>query len=126
MKGMRSLSPSAQPPVLGALKFKTGWIPGLMHDLTIALHNIRIRPSFSLMGACFKGRQSAIFSIFNSLFLRPLPFPASSQLIDLDETAPKWNLKYVGVSNIDSFEWSKSKFHVRQHGILSNAQLQHG
>ncbi len=26
----------------------------------------------------------------------------------MDETAPKWNLKYVGVSNPDSYEWRKS------------------
>jgi len=50
----------------------------------------------------------AIFSIFNSLFLRPLPFRESNRVIELDETAPKWNLKYVGVSNPDSYEWRKS------------------
>src|SRR5260370_39239141 len=51
---------------------------------------------------------AAIFSIFNSLFLHPLPFAESDRLIDLDETAPKWNLKYVGVSSADFDEWSKS------------------
>src|SRR5258708_4906370 len=51
---------------------------------------------------------AAIFSVFNGLFLRPLPFAESDRLIELDETAPKWNLKYVGVSNPDSYEWRKS------------------
>src|SRR5207249_2922726 len=47
-------------------------------------------------------------SVFNGLFLRPLPFAESDRLIELDETAPKWNLKYVGVSNPDSYEWRKN------------------
>jgi predicted permease len=50
---------------------------------------------------------SAIFSIFNGLFLRPLPFERPDRLVDLDETAPKWNLKYVGVSNPDYAAWRK-------------------
>jgi putative ABC transport system permease protein len=113
MKGMRfTRRPYAAPPALGALTFKRGWMPGLMHDLTIALRNIRIRPSFSLMvvGMLALGvaGNAAIFSIFNSLFLRPLPFDQSGRLVDLDETAPKWGLKYVGVSNIDLFEWRKT------------------
>jgi putative ABC transport system permease protein len=50
---------------------------------------------------------AAIFSIFNALFLRSLPFSESNRLIELDETAPKWNLKYVGVSNPDYYAWHK-------------------
>ena len=48
---------------------------------------------------------AAIFSIFNGLFLRPLPFSEPERLIDLDETAPTWNLHYVGVSNPDFYVW---------------------
>ena len=74
--------------------------------------NIRTKPSFSLMiiGMLALGVAgiAAIFSIFNSLFLRPLPFAESDRLIDLDETAPKWGLKYVGVSGPDFDEWRKS------------------
>lgn len=65
---------------------------GLTHDLRIALRNIRTRPSFSLMviGMLALGvaGNAVIFSLFNSLFLRPLPFAKSDRLIDLDETAP--------------------------------------
>ncbi len=48
---------------------------------------------------------AAIFSTFNTLFLKPLPFPDSSRLIDLDETAPKWNLHYVGIAAPDFVAW---------------------
>jgi predicted permease len=82
---------------------------GLTHDFKIALRNLRTRPWFSLMviGMLALGiaGNGAIFSIFNSLFLRPLPFPESNRIIELDETAPRWNLKYVGVSNPDAYQW---------------------
>jgi predicted permease len=83
-----------------------------MHDLKLAFRNLRTQPWFSLMVigmlALGIGGNAAIFSIFNGLFLRPLPFEESSRLIELDETAPKWGLKYVGVASNDSYQWSKS------------------
>src|SRR5262249_249567 len=93
-------------------EYERGYMLGLLHNLKIALRNVRTKPSFSFMVigmlALGVGGNAAIFSIFSSLFLRPLPFGESGRLIDLDETAPKWGLKYVGVSNIDFFEWRKS------------------
>lgn len=85
---------------------------GLAHDLKIAFRNIRTRLSFSLMiiGMLTLGiaGNAAIFSLFNSLFLRPLPFAGSDRLIDLDETAPRWGLNFVGVSGPDFYEWRRS------------------
>src|SRR6266480_2935755 len=75
----------------------------LAHDLKIALRTIKTKPGFSLMVI----GMLTIFSIFNGLFLRPLPFPEPERLVDLDETAPKWNPKYVGVSNPDYNAWRK-------------------
>ena len=84
----------------------------LTHDLRIAFRNIRRRPSFSLMviGMLALGvaLNAAMFSIFNGMFLRPLPFPESDRIVDLDETAPKWNLANVGVSGPDFDEWRRS------------------
>jgi putative ABC transport system permease protein len=80
-------------------------------DLKLACRTLLTRPAFSLMvvGMLAIGiaGNSAIFSIFNGLFLRPLPFAEPDRLVDLDETAPKWNLEYVGVSNRDFAAWSK-------------------
>ena len=70
---------------------------------------MRQKPGFSFMviGLLALGiaGNAAIFSTFNSLFLKALPFHDSSRLIDLDETAPKWNLHYVSVSEPDIFAW---------------------
>src|SRR6267143_163822 len=83
----------------------------LAHDLKIALRTIKTKPGFSLMviGMLALGiaGNAAIFSVFNGLFLRPLPFAEPERLVDLDETAPRWNLKYVGVSNPDYYAWRK-------------------
>jgi putative ABC transport system permease protein len=87
-------------------------MPALVHDLRIAFRHIRTKPWFSLMviGMLAMGvaGNAAIFSVFNSLFLHPLPFADSERLIDLDETAPQWNLEYVGVSNPDLYEWGRN------------------
>lgn len=82
---------------------------GFAGDMKLALRNLVTKPAFSLMviGMLALGvaGNSAIFSIFNGLFLRPLPFPESDRLIDLDETAPTWNLHYTGISDPDIFIW---------------------
>jgi hypothetical protein len=104
--------PSASGPALGFPNYKRGYVGAPMHDLKTAFRNLRTQPWFSLMviGMLALGiaGNAAIFSIFNGLFLRSLPFEESNRLIELDETAPKWNLKYVGVSNPDFCEWRKS------------------
>jgi predicted permease len=86
-----------------------GYFALLYYDLRMALRGMRLKPGFSLMviGMLALGiaGNAAIFSTFNSLFLKPLPFPDSSRLIDLDETAPKWNLHYVGIAEPDFVAW---------------------
>jgi hypothetical protein len=103
--------PPAPAPALGVPAENGGSMHGLLHDLRIALRHLRTNLSFSLMviGMLALGvsGNAAIFSIFNSLFLRPLPFAGPDQLVDLDETAPKWSLKYAGVSGPDFEHWHK-------------------
>jgi len=99
--------PAVQP--MGVPKHKGIQMSSYVSDLRVAFRNMRTKPAFSLMvvGMLALGvaGNAAIFSIFNGLFLRPLPFPEAQQVIDLDETAQKWNLHYVGVSIPDFFAW---------------------
>jgi putative ABC transport system permease protein len=82
---------------------------GIRQDLKVALRGMLQRPAFAAMVAGILAlgvaSNAAIFSVFNGLFLRPLPFADSSRLVDLDETAPKWNLPNVGISNFDAYHW---------------------
>jgi predicted permease len=81
----------------------------MLYDLRMAVRTARNRPGFSFMVAGILALgiagNSAIFSLFNGLFLKPLPFADSGQLVDLDERAPRWNLEYTGVSNWDFYAW---------------------
>jgi predicted permease len=110
-KELRNLRASPRPEPMGTPSAGR-FFSGLSNDLRLAFRNIRAKPAFSLMviGMLALGvaGNAAIFSIFDGLFLHPLPFPESEQLIDLDETAPKWNLHYVGVSNPDFYLWRKN------------------
>ena len=110
-KELRNLRTPPRPEPMGTPS--TGrFFSGFSNDLRLAFRNIGAKPAFSLMviGMLALGvaGNAAIFSIFDGLFLRPLPFPESEQLINLDETAPKWNLHYVGVSNPDFYLWRKN------------------
>src|SRR5260370_10555656 len=94
---------------MGLPSSKGGYVSSLTSDLRVAFRNMRTKPAFSLMvvGMLALGvaGNAAIFSIFNGLFLRPLPFPEAERVIDLNETAPKWNMEYVGVAIQDFFPW---------------------
>jgi len=84
-------------------------LSNLLYDMRIALRGMQRKPAFSFMvvGMLALGiaGNAAIFSTFNSLFLKPLPFRDSARFIDLDETAPQWNLHYTGIAENDLFAW---------------------
>jgi predicted permease len=48
---------------------------------------------------------AAVFRVFNGLFLKPLPFDSPEQLVDLDETAPSWDLEFLSVAYRDYAAW---------------------
>ena len=100
-----------EAPSLGSIG-RIHMLGTLPHDLKIAFRSVRNKPAFSLMvvGMLALGiaGNSAIFSVFDGLFLRPLPFAEPDRLVDLDETAPKWNLKFVGISNPDFYAWREA------------------
>jgi putative ABC transport system permease protein len=79
----------------------------MIHDLRYALRHLVKTPRFTLIAVSVLALAIAgnvvVFSLVNGLFIRPLPFPQPEQLVDIDETAPQWNLRYVGI-NYDDFE----------------------
>ena len=84
-------------------------MPGLLIQLRDSFRLLSARPAISLtivgMLALGIASNAAVFSLFDSVFLRPLPFTEPERLVDLDETAPQWNLVHVGVSNPDLWQW---------------------
>jgi predicted permease len=102
--------PVHRPLPLGSKEGKNV-MANLWHDLKVAARMLRTKPAFAatvvFMLAIGIAGNAAIFSIFNGLFLRPLPFADAARLVDLDETAPRWNLVRVGISNTDFDAWQK-------------------
>ncbi|MBA3903458.1 MAG: hypothetical protein C0522_07275 [Rhodocyclaceae bacterium] len=85
------------------------WLEQLGKDLLLAGRTLRRSPGFTaaavLILALGIGGNVIVFSFVNGLFLKPLPFPHPEQLVDLDETAPKWNLRYAGINYADFEAW---------------------
>src|SRR3954470_20256136 len=80
-----------------------------MNDLRYACRQLARDPGFTAMALLTLALGIAgnviIFTIFNALFLRPLPFQDGERLVNLDEVAPKWNLEYTGVALEDLVNW---------------------
>lgn len=80
-------------------------------DLRFAIRQMLRQPTHTLLIVLLMavgiGGNAAVFRVFNGLFLRPLPFENSEQLVDLDATAPQWNLEYVSVSIEDFRDWNR-------------------
>src|SRR5579864_3837878 len=83
----------------------------LLQDLTFALRTLRKNPGFTL-AALFAlglgmGANSAMFSVIDSVLLRPLPFPRSEQLANLWENNLKRNIPRFVVAPANYYDWRK-------------------
>ena len=81
----------------------------MIQDLKFALRSLVRQRTLGLMVIALLALgiagNTAIFSVYNGLFLRPLPYHEPERLLDLDEVAPKWNLEYVGIAYPDFHVW---------------------
>ncbi len=91
-----------------------------MSQLKAALRSLARKPGFSLaviaMFALGIAANTAIFSIFDGLFLGSLPFHQPNQLLYLNEAAPKWNLTVVGISYPDFVRVARTESQLREPG----------
>ena len=78
-------------------------------DVRLALRQVRRQPTYAfmivLLMAIGIAGNTAVFRVFNGLFLRPLPFDAPEELVDLDETAPAWDLEFLNIAYRDFDAW---------------------
>ncbi|HUQ52125.1 MAG TPA: ABC transporter permease, partial [Gammaproteobacteria bacterium] len=81
---------------------------GFRQDVHYALRALASRPLYALASvavlAIAIGANSTVFSVFNGLFLRPLPYPDGDRLVMVYDSYPKQNLQNAGTAIPDYLE----------------------
>jgi predicted permease len=96
-----------------------------MSQLKAALRSLARKPGFSLaviaMFALGIAANTAIFSIFDGLFLGSLPFHQPNQLLYLNEAAPRWNLTVTGISYADFVAWREQNHSFESVSVFNDS-----
>src|SRR5262249_28607278 len=68
------------------------WFDSISSDVRFGLRGLRNHPSFTAVAvltlALGIGANTAVFSVFNSVLLKPLAFPHAEELVDMAQIAP--------------------------------------
>jgi len=93
-------------------KRKLPMFSSIAQDARLAIRGLLKQPTYSItvIGLLTLGiaGNAAVFCVFNGLFLRPLPFPEPERIVNLDETAPRWNVDFAGMNYVDFLNWREN------------------
>ena len=83
----------------------------LLRDMRYSLRTLRKMPGFTIVAllvlALGIGANTAIFSVVNSVVLRPLPYPAADRLALIFETDLKDGIQSEGASAPNFLDWKE-------------------
>jgi len=83
----------------------------LLQDMRYAVRRLLKSPGFAVVAvgalALGIGANTAIFSVVNSVLLRPLPYPAPEQLVQLWEARPRQNMPRVEIAPHEFLAWAE-------------------
>jgi putative ABC transport system permease protein len=93
----------------------------MLDSLKFAFRSLRKTPSFTLVAilalALGIGANSAIFSIINAIFLRPLPYAEPERIVTINSSVPERNLLNVGMS------YPRSKEIIERQQVFSDVAM---
>ena len=113
-------------------------MPNLLQDLRFAIRQLRKSPGFALTTiltlALGIGATTAMFSLINSVLLRPLPFPEPDRLMmiaPLEQSAVRPGIP-SSISYPDFFDWRSrqrsfdaiASYHRESHTLTGSGQPQ--
>src|SRR5512143_699830 len=95
-------------------------MPSLM-QLRHVFRRLRKSPTFSVIVvltlAAAIGANTAIFSVFNSVLLKPLPYPDAERLVSIWETAPGISLPEINAAPSTYFTYREQGRVFEKSGI---------
>ena len=99
-------------------------MPGLIQDVHYAVRALVSRPLHAALTiivlALAIGANTTVFSIYNGLFLRPLPFPDDDRLVAVYNTYPGLNLEFAGTSIPDYLDRRERAASLEDLAIYTN------
>jgi predicted permease len=102
-------------------------LSSIAQDVRLAVRSLIKQPTYALtvVGLLTLGiaGNTAVFCVFNGLFLRPLPFAEPERLVNFDETAPRWNLELVGMNYLDFLNWRDNNSTFEAMAVFDNRQV---
>src|ERR1700722_1066045 len=97
-------------------------MPTFLRDLRYSLRTLRKMPGFTIVAllvlALGIGANTAIFSVVNSVVLRPLPYPASDRLSLSWESDLKDGIKREGPSGPNFLDWKEQSQSFEEMALL--------
>jgi putative ABC transport system permease protein len=94
----------------------------LLRDLRYSLRTLRKMPGFTIVAllvlALGIGANTAIFSVVNSVVLRPLPYPGADRLALIWETDLKDGIKSEGPSGPNFLDWKEQSQSFEEMALL--------
>jgi len=88
---------------------RSEWFDSLLGDFRHAMRSLRRSPGFAIGTALTLGLgiglNTAIFSVFDGVLLRPLPFVEPDQLVRMWSTKADRGLRFFSVSTADFEDW---------------------
>jgi putative ABC transport system permease protein len=122
---VRQIAPYVEPdaPVPGS-GGRSRWVESLWQDIRYGARSLRRNPGFTLVAALTLalgvGANTAIFTVANTVMLRPLPFQDPGRLVRLWESNPEKGWPTFSASHPTFLDWrSESRAFERLAAVVS-------